>query len=470
MKPLTFMVIAGEPSGDFLGAELVRQLRDEFTRRILAGTAGPEPPSVFFAPRFFGAGGPHMAAAGVELAFDLTLHAVVGVADVLKQYGTFRRLFGQLLQLAFARQPDAIICVDFSGFNRPFARAIRARLDRQRSPFANWYPRIIQYVSPQVWASRPWRARRMAQDLDLLLSIFPFEKEWFGRRVPRLRVEYVGHPIVDRHVSTPAGQGSSPPAGTSPDAAARVKHGNGLKPAGDGALSASDGKAARLPLVLLLPGSRVSELRQHVPLMLKTAGAIGADWPSTRFRMVLPDARLARLALEVAAAASRRLRYDRAAGLPSEFTADLGRFGLRTVEVRHGQLVEALHEATVAIASTGTVTMECAYFGMPAVAIYKTLWSNYQIARRLILVRHLSMPNILAGERIYPEFIQHAATPQNIAREALDLLENPERRDRMRVKLRQVIASLGPPGAGLRAARAVADLFLRRRTWVASGG
>ena len=129
------------------------------------------------APRFFGAGGPRMAAAGVDLAFDLTAHSVVGLFEVLKKYPEFRRLFHQLFRLAVERQPHAIICVDFSGFNRRFAHAIKQYVRARRGPFFDWNPKIIQYVSPQVWASRAERAHQMEKDCDLLLSIFPFEKE-----------------------------------------------------------------------------------------------------------------------------------------------------------------------------------------------------------------------------------------------------------------------------------------------------
>ncbi len=174
------MIIAGEPSGDLLAAELVR---------TLAAT-----PSGAGA-KFIGAGGPRMAEAGVELVFDMTQHAVVGLWEVVKNYFKFRRLFNQLLDLAVERRPDAVICVDFSGFNRRFAAALR---ERQKS-IPDWKLRVVQYVSPQVWASRPGRVRTMERDLDLLLSIFPFEKAWYAEHAPKLRVEFVGHPMMERY-------------------------------------------------------------------------------------------------------------------------------------------------------------------------------------------------------------------------------------------------------------------------------
>ena len=135
-----------------------------------------------------------MSAAGVELAFDMTQHSVIGISDVLKNLFKFRRLFNQLLALAIERKPDVVIGVDYGGFNLRFGHAVKQYV--RKNPGREWNPKIVQFVSPQVWASRPGRANRLAADYDLLLSIFPFEKDWYARRVPKLRVEFVGHPMI----------------------------------------------------------------------------------------------------------------------------------------------------------------------------------------------------------------------------------------------------------------------------------
>src|ERR1041385_3264048 len=205
MAPKRFMLIAGEASGDMLAAELVRALREKLAGGPSRRTAESQPLQTALAPKFFGAGGPRLAAEGVELAFDLTQHSVIGLWEVIKNYGKFKRLFDQLLRLAIERQPDAIVCVDFSGFNRRFAHAVRQHVRSHRGPFYNWNPKIIQYVSPQVWASRPGRAHKLARDIDLLLTLFPFEKDWYAARVPELRVEFVGHPMIDRYASAERG-------------------------------------------------------------------------------------------------------------------------------------------------------------------------------------------------------------------------------------------------------------------------
>jgi len=388
------MLIAGEASGDLLAAELVSALREKLPSSAL------NPPS---SPVFYGAGGPKMAAAGVELAFDLTQHSVIGISDVLKNYFKFRRLFNQLLALAIKRKPDVVIGVDYGGFNLRFGHAIKEHV--RDNPFSKWNPRIVQFVSPQVWASRPGRANKLARDYDLLLSIFPFEKAWYAQRIPQLRVEFVGHPMVGRFTN------------------------DDLRFTSESAKGASI--ANRKSQILLLPGSRKGELRKHLPVMLETLKLIQQNLPAAKAKMVLPDPSLVQLAKSLG--------------------ADL--------EIQIGELPWALAEADVAISKTGTVTMECAFFGVPAVTLYKTSWFTYQIARRIVTVKSLTMPNLLAGEEIYPEFIQDAATPENISRAALELLQDESRRTKIKTQLGKIIASLGKPGAAGRAAEAILKLF-----------
>jgi lipid-A-disaccharide synthase len=129
------------------------------------------------------------------------------------------------------------------------------------------------------------------------------------------------------------------------------------------------------------------------------------------------------------------------------------------LEIRPGGLAESLSEATIAIASSGTVTLECALFGVPTVVLYRVSWPTYLVARQVVQVDHIAMPNLLAHAAVYPEFIQRDVTAENIAREAIDLLMNTERRDSIRLKLQQAIHTLGPPGASRRAANAILRLL-----------
>jgi len=406
MKPLKIMVIAGEASGDILAAELVKALRRQITASAPGASQDHQPLRTSLEPAFFGAGGPRMAAAGVSLAVDMTRHSVIGLSDVVRKLAEFRRIFRGLHRLALERLPDLIICVDFSGFNRRFAHAIRKHVKRCTGPFSNWKPGLIQYVSPQVWASREGRTYKVARDYDQLLTIFPFEKAWYARRVPHFLVEFVGHPMLDRYAELPINS--------------------------DGAAT-SDAKG---PLLALLPGSRPGELSRHLPVMLQALKEIQQRVPNVRARMVLPSPEL--------------VSQAQAMGLPS------------VLQLQCGGLPELLSRSTASIASTGTVTMECAFFGVPTVALYKTSWSTYQVAKRIVKVKYLAMPNILADESLFPEFIQDAATPDSIAEATLELLNDAPRRSRIRARLGEIVGSLGGPGASERAASAVLALYHKR--------
>ena len=392
------MLIAGEASGDTLAAELVGALRQELVAFQSAPTADPQPLRTSLDPVFFGAGGPKMAQAGVDLAFDLTAHSVFGFIEVFQKIARFRALLRHLTKLAVDRQPDVIVCVDFSGFNRRLAHAIRERVGT--GSFHHWRPRIVQFVSPQVWASRPGRAPQMARDYDLLLSIFPFEKAWYAERVPEFRVDFVGHPMLDRF--RPVTAATAAPKDSS-------------------------------PVVVLLPGSRPKELQRHVPVILAAARQIQRQVAAT-WRMVLPSQTLAEAVQPLLA-------------------------GGPPVSLQVGGLDEALRQADLAIASSGTVTMECAFFGVPTVVLYKVSWPEFQLAKRIVSVKHIAMPNLLADERIFPEFLQEQATPEHLAQAALELLQDPTRRQVVRDKLGRVIASLGGPGAARRGARAIISLL-----------
>jgi lipid-A-disaccharide synthase len=423
MNPKTFMLIAGEASGDLLAAELVSAL--------LAASKRSEDVRV---TQFFGAGGSRMAAAGVELAFDMTQHAVIGLSDVLKNYFKFRRLFNQLLALAIERKPDVVIGVDYGGFNLRFGHAVKEYV--RENPFVNWNPKIIQFVSPQVWASRPGRANLLAADYDLLLSIFPFEKGWYARRVPQLRVEFVGHPMIGRFTidDLRLTRRSEEPASI----------------------------VNRQSQILLLPGSRADELRRHLPPMLGALKLIRGKIPTIKAEMVLPNERLLdQLIWLLAEQTGTAIRSTRpiTGPLANKLANDLAKKFLPDFEIQISNLPQALAQADVAIASTGTVTMECAFFGVPTVTLYKTSWSTYQIGKRIVRVKWLTMPNILADEEVFPEFVQDAATSEHIAGAALELLQNEPRRIQIKKRLAQVVSSLGGPGANTRAATAILSLF-----------
>ncbi len=390
------MLIAGEASGDTLGAELVNALRVELTAAEVRYTPDSQPLHTGLEPQFFGAGGPRMKAAGVELAFDLTEYSVTGLPTP-KVYLQSRRRFNQLLNLAITRQPDVIVGIDYNYFNLRFAEAIHRYASDRSGWFQDWRPKLVKYISPQIWASREGRVYQIARDYDLVLSIFAFEKAWYAKRVPQLRVEFVGHPMLDR-IARPESKPED---------------------------------ANSQPTILLLPGSRKGELRRHLPVMLSALKIIRQKLPGAKAKLIASNEAMAELA--------KSLGVD--------------------CEIQIGNLSQALGHADIAIASTGTVTMECALFGLPTVTLYKKFLLETGFQLGIIKTRWFTMPNILANEEVYPEFLHSTATPENISRAALELLQDQSRRAEIKNKLAAVISSVGGPGASMRAARAITALL-----------
>lgn len=378
------MIIAGEPSGDNLAAEVVQ----EMIRRARHGVR----------PRFFGLGGPRLAAAGVDVLEDMTKHTVFGLYEVLKRYQSFKQIFDRALLEAKRRQPELVILVDYGGFNLRFAEALRAETARTAHSFGNWRPKIAYFIPPQVWASREGRAIKMGESIDLVITIFPFEREWYRQRVPHLNVKYVGDPMATRFGTTLK--------------SARVE---------------SKTELHRPRRLAILPGSRRQEIERHLPPMLEALQTLQRheEWTAT---IVTPDPTL---------------------------LAPYKTLAPPNVTWQEGSVEPVLRAADLALVSSGTVTRECAYLGVPTVVIYKLSWLTYQIAKRIIKVRFIAMPNLLADRMIFPELIQEAATPTAIAQELLQLCLS---KDRLRVidDLEKVVLSLGPPGA---AARAAAELY-----------
>jgi lipid-A-disaccharide synthase len=364
------MFIAGEASGDAHAAELIKAL-------------WVQAPDV----NVFGAGGPKMKTAGMELLLDLTEHAVVGLVEVLKNYGRFRRMFWDLVREAEKRKPDAVVLVDFPGFNLRFAAQMKKRGIK-----------VIYYISPQLWAWHASRAKQIERDVDLMLTIFPFEKDWYAKHAPKLPVEFVGHPMTDRFrmegevrvgLATPVGAPAEP----------------------------RDGQ-----LILLLPGSREREVAKIFPIMARVVDLMPAD-----------------------------LKFV-AAAVNAQSAAMMKHPGV-TVEI--GNAHELMQRAVLAITASGTATMECAFFGCPMIVMYKVNWLTYLIGRMVVTVRWLAMPNVIAGREIVPEFIQHDAKPNMIARQALELLQDAYRREAMQHELAAVVNSLGGAGASERAAKLI---------------
>ncbi len=368
---LKLYFVAGEASGDSRGAELMRSLRSRELRMD-----------------FFGRGGPQMqAVAGPTLENWTERAAVLGFIDVVKNYGYFKTEFDKVLAELSCISPDAVIFIDYPGFNLRLAKAVKQK------PAA---PKVIYYVSPQVWAWNRGRIPKMARIIDLMMCIFPFEKELYEQS--GLKTVFVGHPMLDslavKKIDQPRDE----------------------------------------KLVGLFPGSRKREVKKIFPVMLAASIEMKAKMPELRFEAPAASPAMAELMRSIA-----------------------GPFASLSCNVTLHNSHELMQRAAVGMVASGTATMEAAYFRLPFALLYRAAWLTFFIGRKLVKVPFLGMPNILAGREIVREFLQEEALPKPIADHLVGLLENESRRAALVAELDAVIAMLGTPGASDRAAAAVLE-------------
>ena len=364
------LLSCGEASGDLYAGALTRELRLLAPHLEVSGRAGPE-----------------FARGGGTLVADYRGLAVTGFTEIAR---TVPRLFAvkrRLVALAKAQRPQALVVIDYFGFNARLARDVKAL----------GIP-VVYYVSPQIWAWRAGRIDTLRAITDRMLVIFPFEEAIYQRAgVP---VEFVGHPLVDLVRSIPR-SGFLERLGLQPD----------------------------LPTIGVLPGSRTSEVRRILPTLLEAARAIRATVPLAQFVLA------------------------RAPGLDDHLFAparDLA--GLAIVE---GETDAVLGSVDVALTASGTATVQTALHGTPMIVVYRVSPLEYRIGRRFVTVDNFAMVNLIAGERIVPELIQDAFTPDAVAREAVSMLTDPARAAKIRDGLADVRRKLGGPGASRRAAQAI---------------
>jgi lipid-A-disaccharide synthase len=375
------MVVAGEESGDAHAASLVRHMRER------AAGARFE---------FFGSTGARMREAGVESVVREDDLAITGLLEIARALPRFLSAYRSLKRAAVERKPDAVLLVDWPDFNLALARALHRRGIR-----------VIYYISPQLWAWRSHRVRQVRRDVDLMLTILPFEREWYEARGVA-SVEFVGHPFA----------GASAPRLTREEFRARQR------------LDASH------PTVALLPGSRRKEFERILPVMLDAAAHVLDKLPSAQF---------------IVALASRRTREEAERIITSHASGE--RLAPR-VRVVHDEAREALASSDAAAVCSGTATLEAAVVGTPLVVVYKESALNWHTLGRLINVEHYGLVNLVAGERLAPELMQDDFKGATLARELTALLD-PERNARVRSRLRETTARLGEGGASVRAADAV---------------
>lgn len=376
------MIVAGEESGDAHAASLVRALRERA-------------PSTRF--EFFGATGKGLRREGVEAVVRDEDLSILGLLEIARALPRFVSAYRSLKRAALARRPDAVVLVDWPDFNLALARALHKR-----------GLKIIYYISPQLWAWRSHRVRQMRRDVDLLLTILPFEKDWYAER-GYAKVEYVGHPLARK-----------------------------VRPRIDRAeFCTRHGLDDARPIVALLPGSRPKEFERHIPLMLDASALLAAERRNVQFVLVLASRRSP-------AEADAFIDAARRDGLPSSVT----------VKTVHGETREALAAADVAAVCSGTATLEAALTETPLVVVYRESFLNWHALGSLIDVEHYGLVNLVAGEKIAPELIQNEFTPRRLADELARLLD-PSTNESVRRRLKEATARLGDGGASVRAAEAV---------------
>ena len=377
------LLSCGEASGDLYAGAL--------TRELLA--IDPD-------LRIAGLGGPRFAAAGGRLVDDYRDISVTGLTEWIPKLPRLLAVRRRLIAAARAERPDALVLIDFSGFNFRLAPSIR----RLGVP-------VVYYISPQIWASRAGRLATIRAIADRVLVIFPFEESIY--RSGGVPVEFVGHPLIDL----------AKPSATRE----RFLAGRGLTPSA--------------PTVAILPGSRPNEVARILPDLAAATRLIRRDVPGAQFIV----ARAPHLDDHLFDA----VRADDA--------------GARFTLVE-GDTDTVLASADVALTASGTATVQAALHDTPMVVVYRMSPLSYQLARRLVRLDSIGMVNLIAGENIVPELVQDAFTPDAVAREAVSMLTDRARAARVRQGLASVRQRLGGPGASRRAAEAILRVVRSRQS------
>ncbi len=373
------MIVTGEASGDLHGANLIKA----------AKKLSPD-------MNFFGVGGRQMAAAGCEILIPGEELSVMGIAEIVGHFPFIWRSFQRLkCELRSQRKPDALVLIDFPDFNLRLARQAK-----------NAGVPVLYYVSPQVWAWRRGRVKKIARVVDSLAAIFPFEPAYYDNL--GIQVKYVGHPLLDEFAAHT----------THDDLRQRLQVKAGDK------------------LVGLFPGSRRNELHFMLETLVATAKLIHEDKPGAHFLVPIADT-----------LKKEEVQAKFPPALPISF-----------VEAGDASIYDVAGSCDAILSVSGTVTLQIALAGTPMAILYKMAPFSYAIAKRLVRVAHIGLPNIVAGSRIVPEFIQDKATPHALAGEVLRILNDDNYAESMREALHRLQGRLGAPGCATRVAEMLLDL------------
>jgi len=391
---MRYYIIAGEASGDLHGSNLIRELKKIDPSAELRCW-----------------GGDKMEAAGATLVKHYKELAFMGFTEVLKNLRTIFRNLDICKADILEYKPDALILIDYPGFNLRIAKWAR-----QQALFGTSGSKIIFYISPQVWAWKENRVKMMKQCIDKMLVILPFEKDFYKNKWG-WEVEYVGHPLVEvvdeflmqsQQLAVASGQGEAT------------------------SITGSQLPTGNWPLIALLPGSRKQEILKKLPIMLQVA----EHFPSYQFVVA------------------------KAPGLEESFYNEL-LVPYKNVSSVVNKTYDLLSTAKAALVTSGTATLETALFGVPEVICYKGNAISYQIAKRLIKIKFIGLVNLIMDKEVVKELIQDELTPANLERELNELLNNEAKQKQVKedyAALKQLLSKGG--NASANAAGSIVD-FLR---------
>jgi lipid-A-disaccharide synthase len=369
--PKNVMIIAGEASGDLHGANFARAMLEKDNDLVISGIGGAE-----------------MAAAGVELLYDNSTLAVMGIIEVIRGLKDVRAAMNILERRFRLERTHLLVLIDYPGFNLELAR----RAKKYDIP-------VFYYISPKIWAWREGRIKRIKKYVDRMAVILPFEKSFYGDR--GIDVDFVGNPLLDQvHTNLPPG-----------------------------VFRARNNIPADAKVIGIMPGSRKQEIVRLLPIFLQVARMLNEKISKCVF--LLP------LATTITEAYLEE-HIGKGAGLDVRIIKD--------------KRYEAMASCDAAMAASGTLTMELAILKVPMVVCYRVSLLTYLLAKPFIKVRFASLVNLVAGREVVPELLQQQVTLDNIYREILPLLINDAARDAMKAYLTDVCGQLGEPGASKRAA------------------
>jgi lipid-A-disaccharide synthase len=366
----TIMMIAGEASGDEHGAGVVRQLE------LLQ-------PGI----DIFGIGGDKMKNAGMRLIYHVREMSFMGFVEVIKHLPLIRSVEKTLEKLLELKKPDVVVLIDYPGFNLRFAKIVK-----------KYGIKVVYYISPQVWAWKKGRVKKMKSVVDKMLVVFPFEVPIYQKE--NIPVEFVGHPLVEEVQQT-------------------MERGEFCKKFGID-------KAKKI--IAVIPGSRKQEIHSLFRVMLNSAIEVAGTEK------------------EVVVAVAPNLTVD-------EYLRFVP-YGAKIKFVQHATH-EVMRYAEFAFVTSGTATLETGYVGTPMVVVYKTSPITYWIARLVVRIKNIALVNIVAGKKIVPELIQEKATESMLIKTARNILSQPDTLGEMKEELKIIREKLGESGASLKVAQAI---------------